>query len=405
VAQVLDFGTHDELPYLVMELLDGHDLDAELHARGRLPVAEAVDLVLEACVGIAQAHAAGLVHRDLKPANLFLSRSRSGRRTVKVLDFGLTKSLSDQAQSLTASAEVFGTPQYMAPEQIQSSKNVDARCDQHALALVLFELIAGRPTYTAESVPHLIVVIATHPPPPVRSIAPDVPPALEAALLRALAKRPDERFADVAAFAAAIAPFGSPRAAETAAEVAALLGTSPQAAAASVPTLAAPSLSASSPTMAAPSATISSAALARATDGARPRSSSFWIVVFVGAVAVTALAVAAGMLSRGEPAAVSPTAPSLASTVGPATAAAPIIAPVPGSPAARPTAAEASAAPGPSASPPDPPAGPSAAHPAPARSVGGAAPASSPPSTSARPPTTPITRPPRKGPCTGLDCY
>jgi serine/threonine protein kinase len=224
IAQVLDFGVSDDLPFLVMEYLEGHDLETELHQRGVIPVPEAITLVLEGCVGIAQAHAAGLVHRDLKPANLFLAVSRSGRRTVKVLDFGLIKDASSEAQSLTASAEVFGTPQYMAPEQIQSSKNVDARCDQHALALVLFELCAGSPAYEAESLPHLIVVIATHPPPSLMAALPHAPPGLADLLTKALAKRPADRFADLGAFAAALVPYGGPRAAELAAEVQASLG-------------------------------------------------------------------------------------------------------------------------------------------------------------------------------------
>jgi eukaryotic-like serine/threonine-protein kinase len=208
IARASDVGqTETGAPYLVMERLFGHDLEAEMAQRHRFPVAEAVDLVLEACEGVAEAHAHGLVHRDLKPANLFLAERPLRPRILKVLDFGLSKE-ADEKASLTGTEAVFGTPQYMSPEQIQSAKNVDARSDQHALGMILYEMLAGEPAYKAESVTQLIVVIATQPPPRVRVLRPDVPRALEEAIVRALAKRAVERFGDLAGFAAAIAPFG-----------------------------------------------------------------------------------------------------------------------------------------------------------------------------------------------------
>jgi serine/threonine protein kinase len=223
IAQVSDFGeTSAGEPYLVMELLTGSDLEHEIKARGPLPIAEAVDLALQACEGVADAHAAGLVHRDLKPSNLFLVRRRDGSPLVKVLDFGLSKVMAES--TLTATESSFGTPQYMSPEQIRSAKYVDARSDQHALAMILYELASGRRPYAAESVTGLYVVICTAEPVPMRSHLPDVPPALEAAVLRALAKSADDRFRDLGDFAAAIAPFGGPGAAASAARVAATFG-------------------------------------------------------------------------------------------------------------------------------------------------------------------------------------
>ncbi|MDI1449391.1 serine/threonine-protein kinase [Polyangium sp. 6x1] len=220
VARVSDVGqTETGAPYLVMERLYGHDLEAELVRRGKLPVAEAVDLALEACEGIAAAHAQGLVHRDLKPANLFLAERPLRPRVLKVLDFGLSKEAPGQSASITGTDAVFGTPQYMSPEQIQSTKNVDARSDQHALGMILFEMLAGAPPYQAESITQLIVVIATQPPPRVREKRPEAPARLEEAILRALAKRPHERFADLGAFAEAIAPFGGPEASARAARI------------------------------------------------------------------------------------------------------------------------------------------------------------------------------------------
>ncbi|MDC3956458.1 serine/threonine protein kinase [Polyangium jinanense] len=213
IARVSDVGqTETGTPYLVMERLYGHDLEAELTRRGKLPVTEAVDLALEACEGIAAAHAQGLVHRDLKPANLFLAERPLRPRVLKVLDFGLSKEAPGQSASITGTDAVFGTPQYMSPEQIQSTKNVDARSDQHALGMILYEMLAGAPPFEAESITQLIVVIATQPPPRVREKRPEVPARLEEAILRALAKRPHERFPDLGAFAEAIAPFGGPEA-------------------------------------------------------------------------------------------------------------------------------------------------------------------------------------------------
>ncbi|WP_170319314.1 serine/threonine-protein kinase [Polyangium spumosum] len=220
VARVSDVGqTETGAPYLVMERLYGRDLEAELGRRGRLPVAEATDLALEACEGIAAAHAQGLVHRDLKPANLFLAERPLRPPVLKVLDFGLSKEAPGQNASITGTDAVFGTPQYMSPEQIQSTKNVDARSDQHALGMILYEMLAGSPPYQAESVTQLIVVIATQPPPRVREKRPEVPAPLEAAIVRALAKRPNERFPDLGAFAEAIAPFGGPDAHARAARI------------------------------------------------------------------------------------------------------------------------------------------------------------------------------------------
>jgi serine/threonine protein kinase len=211
IARVSDVGMTDSgAPYIVMERLVGRDLDAELLQRRTLPIAEAVDLMLEACEGVAMAHAHGLVHRDLKPANLFLAERPLRPRVLKVLDFGLSKDDNVKQGALTGTDTVFGTPQYMSPEQIQSAKNVDARSDQHALGMILYEMLAGQPPFTAESVTQLIVVIATRPPPHVRAVRPDVPVELDAALVRTMAKQAADRFADLGAFARAIAPYGGP---------------------------------------------------------------------------------------------------------------------------------------------------------------------------------------------------
>lgn len=211
VVRVTDIGQTDSgEPFIVMELMIGRDLEAEILARGCLPMEEAVDMILQACEGVAEAHAVGLVHRDLKPGNLFVLRRRDGSPQVKVLDFGISKlTRREDNVALTQATDNFGTPLYMSPEQIQSVKNVDARTDQHALAAILYTLLAGCPPWSAPTVTALSVLIATQPPPSLRGLRPDVPSRLEQILARALAKQPTERFADLAAFAYALVPFGS----------------------------------------------------------------------------------------------------------------------------------------------------------------------------------------------------
>ncbi len=144
VCRVLDADREGQVPYIVMELLAGTDL-AKLVRRGRLGHLAAADYVAQACVGLAEAHAANLVHRDLKPGNLFLATRSDGSSVVKVLDFGVAKSTRAQDFSLTQTSNVIGSPGYMSPEQLRSSKVVDARSDIWALGVILFELVMGRP--------------------------------------------------------------------------------------------------------------------------------------------------------------------------------------------------------------------------------------------------------------------
>lgn len=228
IARVSDVGTTEAgVPYIVMERLIGRDLDAELVQRRILPIVEAIDLMLEACEGVAMAHAHGLVHRDLKPANLFLAERPMRPRVLKVLDFGLSKEDNSKERALTGTDTVFGTPQYMSPEQIQSARSVDARSDQHALGMILYEMLAGQPAFSAESVTQLIVVIATRPPPHIREVRPDIPKEIDEALIRAMAKKPGDRFPDLGSFAKTIAPFGGPDARSRAERVVQILTTAP----------------------------------------------------------------------------------------------------------------------------------------------------------------------------------
>lgn len=213
VARVSDFGTLDDgSPYLVMEYLEGQDLEGLLKD-GPLAVAKAVDYALQACEGLAEAHAAGIVHRDLKPANLFLARRSDGSVRVKIIDFGISKIApapgSSEQLGMTSTQSLMGSPLYMAPEQMRSAKSVDGRADIWSMGVILYETLAGRQPFAGETWPQVCTQILVEQPPPMRASRADVPEGLEAAILRCLAKEPSKRFADVASLVAAIAPFGS----------------------------------------------------------------------------------------------------------------------------------------------------------------------------------------------------
>jgi len=212
VVRVMDVGVLDDgMPYMVMEHLIGTDLHQLLEERKTLPVSDAVDFLLQGMEAIAEAHTMGIVHRDLKPANLFLARSPDGSPLVKVLDFGISKAMGSisQEQSLTATSAIMGSPLYMSPEQLRSSKNVDARTDVWALGVMLYELLVGRLPFEAETVTGLCAKIVADAPTPLRQIDPGLSAELEAVVLRCLEKDVSRRIASVVELAAALQPFAS----------------------------------------------------------------------------------------------------------------------------------------------------------------------------------------------------
>jgi serine/threonine-protein kinase len=210
VARVMDVGTLDGgAPYIVMEYLEGSDLASVLAQRGKLPIALAVDYVLQACDAIAEAHALGIIHRDLKPENLFVTRGHDNTSLVKVLDFGVSKSIAGNEFSATSSQAVIGSPAYMSPEQMRSARQVDPRTDVWSLGVMLYQLVVGHVPWDGNTLPALCFQITSDPPPPF----PDRQHAdFEAVVGRCLEKDADRRFSSVHALAVALAPFAPPHA-------------------------------------------------------------------------------------------------------------------------------------------------------------------------------------------------
>jgi serine/threonine-protein kinase len=226
VARVIDVGTLPTgSPYMVMEYLEGGDL-SETVAKGPMPVAKAVGYLLEACEAIAEAHALGIVHRDLKPANLFLARRAGRDPIVKVLDFGISKSNEVGTSGITQTSNVLGSPQYMSPEQMMSSKDVDVRADIWALGVILYELLVGAPPFVAETMAEIVFMVTQRDAPPLLARRPDLPAALGAVIARTLSRNPAGRYADVAELAAALASFGPPRSEISVERIARVLGAS-----------------------------------------------------------------------------------------------------------------------------------------------------------------------------------
>lgn len=247
-ARVIDVGAFDDgAPYIVMEYLDGTDLADLLKVRGRLPVSEAVEYVLQACEAIGEAHSHGIVHRDIKPANLFLAQGPGGAPTIKVLDFGVSKLLDVAAQSdatnpggrarddrprppshaqdslVTRASDLLGSPSYMAPEQVLNASAADTRSDIWSLGVILFKLVCGRGPFTAESLGELVQQVMKDRIPTIAELLPDCPPGFSEVVSKCLMRDRLKRFNDVPELARALAPY-APQANVPSLERAAILG-------------------------------------------------------------------------------------------------------------------------------------------------------------------------------------
>ena len=211
VNHVLDVGrTVHGIPYLVLEYMEGSDLRRYLEQRGRMPITQAVDCVMQTCEALAEAHAFGIVHRDLKPENLFLSEETDGGYVLKVLDFGISKAPPSRrrGRTLTNPFEIVGSPNYMAPEQIRGGQ-VDARADVWALGALLYELCSGAVPFGAETVTETFSMILDK-----RYELPLLDAGagtehLRMVIDRCLSESPDDRYQSVVELADALSPLGS----------------------------------------------------------------------------------------------------------------------------------------------------------------------------------------------------
>jgi serine/threonine-protein kinase len=228
VVRMLDVGVFAGRAYLVMEHLEGNDLEAVLQMDGPLPFTTAVDLILQACEAIGEAHALGIVHRDLKPANLFLTRRLDGSACLKVLDFGISKmprpdpAAARSGSHPTLRSMVMGSPHYMSPEQIASGA-ADGRADIWSLGAILYELLTGHLAFGGSTTSEVYARVFQGTPVPMVRLRSDVPDEVAIAVSRCLERDLPRRWRSVADLARALAPFGTASARASADSIARVL--------------------------------------------------------------------------------------------------------------------------------------------------------------------------------------
>jgi serine/threonine-protein kinase len=210
VVDVLDAGQAEGTAFLVMEFLEGEDLEVLLRRETRLPVARVIEIMVPVMAAVDAVHRQGIIHRDLKPQNIFLTKGPYGEPAPKVLDFGISKVASSNS-NLTSVGEALGSPFYMSPEQARGVRSLDARSDQFSLAVILYELLTGVRPFDAPNPFAVLVAIQTAAAVPLRERLPDLPAPLGAAIARAMAREPAERFESVLGFGRELLPFASER--------------------------------------------------------------------------------------------------------------------------------------------------------------------------------------------------
>lgn len=206
IARVMDVGTlPDGVPFMVMEFLEGHDLNQILRHHGPQMPQAVVDMMLQACEGISEAHALGIVHRDIKPSNFFITHRPDGSSLLKILDFGISKTPAEITE-LTGTQTVIGTPTYMAPEQMKTARATDLRSDIWSMGVVMYQMLAGRPPFEAETYAALVLMVGNEPPAPLHVA---IPPGLKDIVWRCLEKDPQNRIQNAGELARMLAPYAS----------------------------------------------------------------------------------------------------------------------------------------------------------------------------------------------------
>jgi serine/threonine-protein kinase len=196
-VRIYDFGVWENVPFIAMELVEGFSL-RRLQGNGAIPAVRAIDIGLQICSALREAHAMGLVHRDLKPANILITRHAGQLDFVKVVDFGLAKGFYGGDQDLTQAGQVLGTPMYMSPEQIRD-ESCEPRSDIYSLGVVLYRSLTGETPFAKGSTAEVLMANLYDKPRPFREVAPDldIPPAVEWVVMRCLEKKLGDRFANV----------------------------------------------------------------------------------------------------------------------------------------------------------------------------------------------------------------
>lgn len=356
ITRVLDVGSYKEADYMVMEHLTGSDLRGYMRRTSPIPVATAVDFAVQACVGLAEVHARGVVHRDLKPSNLFVTQRSDGTPLIKILDFGISKWASemDTDDDLTKTGAVLGSPKYMAPEQLFGSSTVDARADIWSIGAILYEMLTGKPPFDESTFARLCVRISSaQPPSRPRERRPEITEELDEAVMLCLNLNLATRLPNVAAVAGELlAAIGDPLADPVRERLQAVLDGSTTPSISSVPTRSGQYVAASlSSTGSHSGRVLASTVSASAVDVAAtpPRDRKKAIYALAALVAVVALF----FLFRKSPSPPSVVEPPRPAAVEKAALAAPSVAPVapiiaasaPVIGASAPLAASASAAP------------------------------------------------------------
>jgi eukaryotic-like serine/threonine-protein kinase len=221
VVRVLDMGAVEGVPYVVMERLEGMTLRTELE-RGPIVERRVADLTIQACEGLAHAHANGIVHRDIKPSNLFVTDTTAGPQ-LKILDFGISRMTSlddwERTATVTASSSLLGSPHYASPEQLQDPRSVDGRTDIWSLGVSMYFALCRRHPFDGRSLAEVLVAVMSRPPTPYAEHGASPSEAMQSAIARCLERSLERRFADVGELATALAPLASPQVAALAPRV------------------------------------------------------------------------------------------------------------------------------------------------------------------------------------------